>query len=65
MPLNRLRRGFNAAGNARHQRVPEGQTPDQVITERLTAKSVLAKDKPSGHGTRQPKAGASMRNVRA
>jgi dihydroxyacetone kinase DhaKLM complex PTS-EIIA-like component DhaM len=29
-------------------RVLEGQTPDQVVAERLTAKPVLAKTKPSG-----------------
>jgi hypothetical protein len=28
--------------------VLEGQTPDQVVAERLTAKPVLAKAKPSG-----------------
>jgi hypothetical protein len=41
-------RGFNAAYNARRQRVLAGQTPDQVVAERLTAKSALAQDKPSG-----------------
>jgi hypothetical protein len=41
-------RGFNAAYNARRQRVLEGQTPDQVVAERLTAKPALAKAKPSG-----------------
>ena len=29
------------------QRVPAGQTPDQVVAERLTAKPALAKAKPS------------------
>ena len=46
--LEHLLRGFNAAYNARRQRVLEGQTPDQIVAERLTAKPVLAKDKPSG-----------------
>src|ERR1700757_254428 len=45
-----LRRGLKAPYNARRQRVLEGQTPDQVVAERLTAKPVLAKDKPSGRG---------------
>src|SRR4051794_5978162 len=46
--LEQLLRGFNAAYNARRQRVLEGQTPDQVIAERLTAKPALAKAKRSG-----------------
>src|SRR4051812_21754577 len=46
--LEQLLRGFNAAYNARRQRVLEGQTPDQVVTERLTAKPALANAKPSG-----------------
>src|SRR5690242_4277739 len=46
--LAQLLRGFNAAYNARRQRVLEGQTPDQVVAERLTAKPALAKAKPSG-----------------
>src|SRR4051812_43892549 len=46
--LDQLLRGFNAAYNARRQRVLEGQTPDQVVAERLTAKPALAKAKPSG-----------------
>src|SRR3954465_10857117 len=46
--LEQLLRGFNAAYNARRQRVLEGQTPDQVIAERLTAKPALANAKPSG-----------------
>src|ERR1700754_5119956 len=45
--LEQLLRGFNAAYNARRQRVLEGQTPDQVVAERLTAKPALAKAKPS------------------
>ena len=46
--LEQLLRGFNAAYNARRQRVLEGQTPDQVVAERLTAKPALATAKPSG-----------------
>jgi Integrase core domain len=46
--LEQLLRGFNAAYNARRQRVLEGQTPDQVVTERLNAKPTLAKGKPLG-----------------
>ena len=46
--LEQLLRGFNAAYNARRQRVLEGQTPDQVVPERLIAKPALAKAKPSG-----------------
>ena len=46
--LEQLLRGFNAAYNARRQRVLEGQTPNQVVAERLTAKPALAKAKPSG-----------------
>jgi hypothetical protein len=46
--LEQLLRGFNAAYNARRQRVLEGQTPDQVVAERLIAKPALAKDKPAG-----------------
>src|ERR1700751_2020469 len=50
--FEQLLRGFNAAynapSNARRQRVLEGQTPDQVVAERLIAKPGLAKAKPSG-----------------
>jgi transposase InsO family protein len=46
--LEQLLRGFNAAYNARRQRVLAAQTPDQVVAERLTAKPALAQDKPSG-----------------
>src|SRR4051794_17102833 len=46
--LEQLLRGFNAAYNARRQRVLEGQTPDQVVAERLTAKPALANAKRSG-----------------
>jgi transposase InsO family protein len=46
--LEQLRRGFNAAYNARRQRVLEGKTPDQVVAERLKTKGSLAKGKPHG-----------------
>jgi hypothetical protein len=46
--LEQLLRGFNAAYNARRQRVLDGKTPDQVVAEPLTAKPTLAKDKPQG-----------------
>src|SRR5690242_6334719 len=46
--LEQLLRGFNAAYNARRQRVLEAKTPDQVVAERLTAKPALAKNKPAG-----------------
>ncbi len=41
-------RGFNAAYNARRQRVLDGKTPDQVVAERLKAKRRLANAKPHG-----------------
>ncbi|GAA0600300.1 hypothetical protein GCM10009416_42900 [Craurococcus roseus] len=41
-------RGFNAAYNARRQRVLDGKTPDQVVAERLRARRRLAKPKPEG-----------------
>jgi transposase InsO family protein len=46
--LEQLLRGFNAAYNARRQRVLNGKTPDQVVAERLTAKRTLAKGKSLG-----------------
>src|SRR3954468_12360112 len=46
--LEQLLRGFNAAYNARRQRVLEAKTPDQVVTERLTAKPARAKHNPRG-----------------
>ncbi len=36
--LERLLRGFNAAYNARRQRVLDGKTPDQVVAERVKAR---------------------------
>jgi transposase len=46
--LEQLLRGFNAAYNARHQRVLKGKTPDQVVAERLKANPDLANPKPHG-----------------
>jgi transposase InsO family protein len=46
--LERLLRGFNAAHNARRQRVLDGKTPDQVVAERLKARRKLANPKPHG-----------------
>ncbi len=46
--LEGLLRGFNAAYNARRQRVLGGRTPDQVVAERLKARRWLANPKPHG-----------------
>ncbi len=46
--LERLLRGFNAAYNARRQRVLGGKTPDQVVAERLKTRRKLANPKPHG-----------------
>ena len=46
--LEQLLRGFNAAYNARRQRVLDGKTPDQVVAGRLKAMRILAKGKPFG-----------------
>jgi hypothetical protein len=46
--LEQLLRGFNAAYNARRQRVLEGRTPDQVVAERLKARRKLARATPEG-----------------
>ncbi len=46
--LEDLLRGFNAAYNARRQRVLEGKTPDQVVAERLKARRKLSRGKPQG-----------------
>lgn len=46
--LERLLRGFNAAYNARRQRVLDGKTPDQVVAERIEAEPDLAGAKPHG-----------------
>src|SRR5919205_4324092 len=46
--LEQLLRGFNAAYNARRQRVLDGKTPDQIVKERLRARRKLARAKPEG-----------------
>jgi transposase InsO family protein len=46
--LEELLRGFNAAYNARRQRVLEGKTPDAVVAERLRKRRTLARGKPQG-----------------
>jgi transposase InsO family protein len=46
--LEHLLRGFNAAYNARRQRVLNGKTPDQVVAERLQTRRKLARGKPEG-----------------
>ena len=40
--LEPLLRGFNQAYNARRQRVLDGRTPNQIVTEHLNAKPELA-----------------------
>jgi transposase InsO family protein len=44
--LEQLLRGFNAAYNARRQRVLDGRTPDQLVAERLKLRRRLARGKP-------------------
>jgi transposase InsO family protein len=46
--LEQLLRGFNAAYNARRQRVLDGKTPNQVVAERLKARRKLASSKTQG-----------------
>ena len=46
--LEQLLRGFNAAYNARRQRVLGGKTPDQAVAERLKACRNLANAKSRG-----------------
>jgi transposase InsO family protein len=46
--LEQLLRGFNAAYNARRQRVLDGKTPDRVVTERLAARPELSNAWPHG-----------------
>src|SRR5215210_1817013 len=59
--LERLLRGFNAAYNARRQRVLGGKTPDQVVAERLKARRKLANPKP--HGRAGPAEIAAARRI--
>jgi transposase InsO family protein len=58
--LERLLRGFNAAYNARRQRVLDGKTPDQVVAERLKARRKLANPKPYGRAGPQDIAKARL-----
>jgi transposase InsO family protein len=46
--LEQVLRGFNAAYNARRQRVLDGKTPDKVVVERLKAHRKLTRGKPEG-----------------
>jgi hypothetical protein len=46
--LEQLLRGFNAAYNARRQRVLDGTTPNQVVAERLPARRQFAPAKTHG-----------------
>jgi transposase InsO family protein len=46
--LEQLLRGFNAAYNARRQRVLQGSTPNQVVAERLAARRKLRGTRPAG-----------------
>ena len=46
--LEQLLRGFNAAYNARRQRVLNGKTPDQIVAERLKARRKRANAQPHG-----------------
>jgi transposase len=59
--LERLLRGFDAAYNARRQRVLDGKTPDQVVAERLKAHRGLANAKP--HGRAGPADVAEARRI--
>jgi transposase InsO family protein len=46
--LEQLLRGFNAAYNARRQRVLQGRTPNQAVAERLAVRRKLRGTKPAG-----------------
>jgi transposase InsO family protein len=52
--LEQLLRGFNAAYNARRQRVLNGKTPDQVVAERLEARPQLNKPSRTPQGRAGP-----------
>jgi transposase InsO family protein len=58
--LEQVLRGFNAAYNARRQRVLDGKTPDQVVAERLKARRKLANPKPHGRAGPDNVAGARL-----
>jgi transposase InsO family protein len=62
--LERLLRGFNAAYNARPQRVLGGRTPDQVVAERLKARRKLTNPKPHGRAGPADVAAARLRRSR-
>lgn len=59
--LEQLLRGFNAAYNARRQRVLGGKTPDQVVAERLQALRRPANATP--HGRASPDDIAKARHI--
>jgi transposase InsO family protein len=62
--LERLLRGFNAAYNARRQRVLDGKTPGQVAADRLRSRRRLAKPKPEGGaGTARPARNRARRDA--
>ncbi len=46
--LEQLLRGFNIAYNARRQRVLEGKTPNQIVSNHVKAKPDLADPAPQG-----------------
>jgi transposase InsO family protein len=58
--LEQLLRGFNAAYNARRQRVLKGRTPNQVVAERLAARRRLRSTRPSGQASTQDIATARL-----
>jgi hypothetical protein len=58
--LEQLLRGFNAAYNARRQRVLQGRTPNQVVAERLAARRKLRGTKHSGQARPQDIASARI-----
>jgi transposase InsO family protein len=49
--LEQLLRGFNAAYNARRQRVLSGRTPSQVVAERLAARRRRRNTRPAGQAS--------------
>jgi transposase InsO family protein len=59
--LERLLRGFDAAYNARRQRVLGGKTPGQVAAERLGARRRMANRRP--HGRAGPDDVAEARRI--
>ena len=61
--LEQLLRGFNAAYNARRQRVLDGKTPNQVVAERLkhAANSPTRNRRVEPDPTTSPKHASSLR----